>query len=247
MFSRINGTSNKSTGSSILRDLLLAELASLLSVLTVEHCERLSGLLRSGGGTVWKWLALSCAGMLLGGLVSGYWKPASRSYGMYWFGRLLSGVIVKEIAMAAGLLAGFIGCPGWGWGVFVILLDISFTVDMLVLSRYAAFCSRNRRGSSASNPRTRNAVILGTGDESVSLADEIEAMGRYHVVGYLTADRSKEGMSIGGRPVFWFQDASDLDSLFWRVRGIDNILVPQEWSAALGIKRVMTDESGTFI
>ena len=233
MYSRINGTSNKSIVLAILPDLLLAELASLLSVLTVEHCERLSGLLRSGGGTVWKWLALSSVGMLLGGLVSGYWKPAARSYGMYWLGRLLCSVFVKEIAMAAGLLAGFIGCPGWGWGVFVILLDISFTVDMLVLSRYAAFCSRHRRGSSASNPRTRNAVILGTGDESVSLADEIEAMGRYHVVGYLTADRSKEGMSIGGRPVFWFRDASDLDALFWRVRGIDNIIVPQDWSAAL--------------
>ena len=217
----------------LLLDLSLSVSASLLSILFVKY-GKLSGLLSGSTASVWIWLALAFVGTLFGGMVSGCWRSRTDSIGIYRLGKILRGVSVKEAILIVGLLVGLTCLPSWSSGVFAIVMDILVTVNVSVLSLYFYLKRRQKKGAgvSANNHRVKTAIVLGTNEESIVLADEAEAFGRYKVVGYLTANKENDGNIIGGRPVFWFQDSYDLNALFWRLRGIDNILVPREWDSA---------------
>ena len=217
----------------LMLDLSLSVSASLLSILFIKYWN-LSGFLSVSAVSVWRWLALSLVGTLIGGLVSGCWTTGVNTIGIFRLGKILRGVSVKEAIMLFGLLVGLIRLPSWSSGVFAIAMDIVVTVNVSVLSLYFHLKRRQKKGvwASVNNRRAKTALVLGTSAESISLADEAEVLGRYKVVGYLTVDKSKDGKILEGRPVYWFQDSYDLNALFWRLSGIDNILVPQEWDAA---------------
>ena len=72
-----------------------------------------------------------------------------------------------------------------------------------------------------------SALVAGIGRESVVLADEAEASGRYSVLGYISGDPADAGKVIGNRIVYAAATPEEINALQWRLGGVDCILFPK--------------------
>ena len=230
----------------LLQDLALSVAASLLSILLVRL---LSDPIRNFSSMVWIWLAVALAGTFLGGLVSRIWRMEIRFLNLHAVGKIFLTIFVKELFLVAILLIGLVRFPILAYAILAVAVDTLLTTIFILAPRYVITSLRREEHAVSRNIGKRTALVVGTGDSSVSMAANAEASGRYQVVGFLTTDRKKEGLVLDDRIVYFCEDVRDLHSLQWRLGGIDNILFPMDWEESLepeknGKKEVPAPEQG---
>ena len=79
----------------------------------------------------------------------------------------------------------------------------------------------------------RIAKAYGSETEAVMRTNPYRIIDDVDKVGFLTADRKKEGLVLVDRIVYFCEDVHDLHALQWRLGGIDNILFPMDWEEGL--------------
>ena len=208
----------------LLQDMILSLLASLLSILLVRWlAEPIPGFTT----LVMHWLIAALIGSLLGILISGLARVIRRYLSYSTVSKVLLTILVKEIFMVP--LAIFAThLPSTALTVNAIVLDILLTAIALAYPRYAAMVFHREEEEIRDLPYRRNALIMGTGDDSVRLAEQAEQLGRYTVIGFLSTDPSLSGRVIRDKIVFIYSSPKDLESLQWRLGGIDCILFPKD-------------------
>ena len=205
-------------------DTVLSMLGSVASILTMRG---VSAAIPGFIHLLLVWVAaavvLSVAGLLLtrsGDVVSRY--ASLRGYS-----RLVNAILFKEAGMALVLVFGLVRLPSLALALVAILADIIFTAAALFSPRVLVRSVRREEREIKAATGRRNALVAGTDDASVALADEAEASGLYNILGYLTEDPAQTGMVIGERIVYHAVTNEDLDALQWRLGGFDCILFPK--------------------
>ena len=208
---------------SVLQDILLSLLGSLLSVLAIRMLsEPAPGFIF----LVLKWLGVAVVGTIAGILLSGCSKDIKRYATVRSIAKVVAAVIVKEAFMVLALLVGLVTMPSTPLSVLIILIDLIFTGAFLF---YIRFSARLFSGSFSSVPvraSSKTALVVGTDNASIQMAQELEKEG-YDVVGLLTTDKSMEGRVIHDYLVYHCADEKGLSDLQWRLGGFDGVFFPR--------------------
>ena len=214
---------NASTRLILFQDMTLSALGSLLSLLLVRWIsEPISGF----SFIVLLWVGFSIIFTLSGILLSGSHKVISRYISYRMSERLVYTMAVKEIGMTVICAAGLVAIPNPALKIAAIAVDIILTAVFLFYPRIAASVMK-REEKAVSQIGRMTALVSGTSEESVALADRMEESGMYTVLGFVTRDPSLEGKVIGNRIVYRVGPDGNLDSLQWRLGGVDCVLYPK--------------------
>ena len=211
----------------LLQDLSLSVVASLLSILMIRG---LSEPIPGFASQVWLWIGVALAGSLLGELVSRIWKQMARFLDIQTLGKLSVCVLLKEVVLIIVLLANGVHLPTLELKILLIAADILFSGVLLLAPRFLFTTMRMEENAVNASITRKTALVMGTSVSSIAKANAAEASGDYQVVGFLTTNRDKEGMTIGNRIVYYCDSTQDLHDLQWRLGGIDCILFPMDWN-----------------
>ena len=215
---------NYPLSSRILFDLVLSGIGSLAAILLMRWVsEPIPGF----SVLVAIWVVSALVFTLIGLFLSGTTRVVVRYTSIRGFSCLARALLIKETGLALLLLFGVIKLPSVTLAVVAVLSDILFSAVALVFPRLLVrSIRREEREIHAATGRT-NALVVGTGDESVALADASDASGRYNVIGFLSGDPALAGKVVGYRTVYAAVTAEELEALQWRLGGIDCILFPK--------------------
>lgn len=220
-----NGEAERQPGALLVlaQDCGLSAGASLLAVLLVRWLsEPIPGFTR----VVLVWLGLSLAASLLGMLISGSHKVVRRWATVSSSARLLGAVAIKEAVMALAVLLHLVPMPGPALAVVAVLTDTMITTLLLLYIRFAArVFSRSEVNRVKEEAARKNALVVGTSDDSVQLAASLED--EYNVVGFITEDPALAGSVIRDTVVYHCAGQDDLSALEWRLGGIDCVCFPR--------------------
>ena len=210
----------------LLQDSVLSVLASLLALLLVRWLTE-----AQPGFTliVAKWLGCALGASLVGFFLTNCYRYVRRFATVRSLGKVAVAITVKELLLCGVLLLKLIPSMTLPMAVAMLLADAFVSSIFLMYIRIAArlFSSEGDDEINAVVGK-KNALVAGTGAASLELANEAESSGAYNVVGFLTRDRNMEGRVIDEWVVYYSCDVHDLDSLQWRLGGIDAILIPNE-------------------
>ena len=208
----------------LIQDLALALVSSLLSVLLVRW---LSEPVPHFTNIVLRWLLVSFAGMLAGLLVTRMMNVVTRYVTVRSSLRLVWAALIRVVIQVTVLISGWVSFPSTVYSVMVILSDFVLTMTLLLVVRFFVSEVTRENARVAAEAAKGTALIAGTGESSVELADRTDNEGRYTVVGFFSPNRSLDGLVIGNRIVYYCSTAQDLEKLQWRLGGVDAILFPK--------------------
>ena len=207
----------------LLQDLGLSVLASLLSILLIRW---ITDPIPNFTGIVTRWLLAALAGSLVGLLVSGLGKVIRR-YLSYGIVSKVAGVIfVKEMVLALMLLL-VIKLPDASVSVTALVVDVLLTAIALIYPRYASAVLRREERAISHLSAKKTALVRGTDESAIQLADESEQSGKYIVLGFLSEDPEMAGRVLGDRIVYSYTSINDMETLQWRLGGVDCVLFPK--------------------
>lgn len=210
----------------LLQDSILSVLASLLSLLLVRWLtEPISGFTT----LLFKWMGFSLVASLVGFLVVDTYHAVRRYATIRTMGKVVLAILIKEVLLALVLIFGLLPVTSVMMAVFLLLADLLLSCLFLLYIRASARLFSSE-GDDEVNAVVgmRNVLIAGTGPASLALAEETTRKKEFNVVGFLTRNKNMEGRVIDDWVVYWCESYREIDSLQWRVGGIDAILFPNE-------------------
>lgn len=210
----------------LLQDSILSVLASLLSILLLRW---LTGEVPGFVTIVLRWIGCSLVASLAGFFATGCYRYVRRYATIRSLGHVVLAIVVKEAVLAVLLLLRFVPAASAMMALSLLLADFLLTCVFLLYIRVAARLF-STKGDDEVNAVVgkKNVLVAGTGEASLALADEADSGDIYNVVGLLSRNREMEGRVIHDRIVYWCESFHEVDSLQWRLGGIDAILFPNE-------------------
>ena len=208
----------------MLQDMVLSAVASLLCILLIRW---LSSPIPGFTRIVLRWIGLSVVASFIGFTATRSPRVVMRYLSIRSTVRLLGAVLIKEAILSICILAGLIQLPTTAYAVLLVLADLVVSLAALLIIRFfaAELTLENERVASDASKST--ALIAGTGDDSVRLAMQTEKEGKIAVVGFISSNKEEEGLVLGNKIVYYCPTAQSLDSLQWRLGGVDSILFPK--------------------
>ena len=205
-------------------DTLLSAMASLAAILMMRAVsEPFFGFIVV---VAW-WTGCGALLTLLGLLFTGSTRVVTRYASLRGYRRLGRAILIKEAGMLVLVFVGLLKLPSSTLAVVALLSDLVFTTVALFAPRLLVRSLwREEREIHAATGRA-SALVAGIGRESVTLADESEASGRYSVLGYISGDPADAGKVIGNRIVYAAATPEEINALQWRLGGVDCILFPK--------------------
>ena len=208
----------------LLQDSILSILASLLALLLVRW---LTSAIPGFTTIVLWWLGAALIASLIGFFATRSYRFVRRFPTVRLLGHVVLAIVIKEALLALLLLLRVVPFSGAMMALSLLLADLIFTCIFLLYIRISArLFSKDGDEEVNAVVGKKNVLVAGTGPASLALADESDRSGIYNVVGLLTLDHSMAGRVIDDRIVFYCESYQDIDSLQWRLGGIDAILFP---------------------
>lgn len=208
----------------LIVDVLLSALGSLASILVMRALsEPIPGFVVF----VAKWVGCATLLSLAGLLLTGNSQVVMRYASLRGYSRLAEAILIKEAGMAILVFVGLLKTPTYTLAVVALLADLIFTSTALFGPRFLVRSVRREEREIHAATSRRTALVAGIGRESVLLADESEASGRFAVIGYLSNNPADAGKVIGNRIVYAATTMEEMDALQWRLGGVDCILFPK--------------------
>ena len=205
-------------------DTLLSTVGSLAAILTMRGVsEPIFGF----SHMVVVWLIAAAVMTVAGMLLSQSGEVVARYASLRGYFRLARALMIKEAGMILVILVGLVRCPTVALAFVAVLADIIFTTITLFSPRLLVRAVRREEREIKAATGRPNALVDGTDDAAVALADEAGTSGRFNVLGYLTDDPAQQGKVIGERIVYYAASKAEMDELQWRVGGFDCILFPK--------------------
>lgn len=210
----------------LLQDSILSVLASLLALLLMRW---LTSAVPGFTTIVLQWMGCSLGASLIGFFATGSYRFVRRYATIRLLAHVVLAIVVKEILLAVVLVLHVVPVASAMTKVSLLLADLLLSCVFLLYIRLAARLF-STEGDDEINAVVgkKNVLVAGTGPASLELANEADRSDIYNVVGLLTSDREMAGRVIDDRVVYLCLTTHDVDSLQWRLGGIDAILFPNE-------------------
>lgn len=210
----------------LLLDSVLSVLASLLALLLLRW---LTSAVPGFISIVLRWIGFSLVASLAGFFITGCYHYVRRFATIRSLGHVVLAVVAKEAILAVVLLLRLVPMTTAMMALSLLLADLLLSCVFLLSIRLSARLF-STEGDDEVNAVVgkKNVLVAGTGEPSLALADEADRGGIYNVVGLLSRDKEMEGRVIHDRIVYWCESFHEVDSLQWRLGGIDAILFPNE-------------------
>ena len=205
-------------------DTVLSAIGSLAAILLMRG---VTDPIPGFTGLLALWMGVGAVLSFLGLVLSGTGNVVSRFASLKGYARLFWSIAVKEIGLALLVIVGLIKLPSTVLAVVALLSDILFTAVTLFSPRILVRSIRREERDIKRAMGRLNALVVGTGDDSVTLAEKSQAIGTYNVVGFLSNDPEETGKVIGELVVYYWNTTEDLDALQWRLGGVDCLLFPK--------------------
>lgn len=214
-------------GAVLFEDSALSVLASLLSILLVRW---ISNPIPNFSTKVLLWLLASLVGTLLGFFVFKSYQAVRRHATVRSLARIVGAVGIKFLVLVFVLLVGLVKLPNLSCYFVILLVDWLLTTGSLLYIRMSARLYSEMGGGTNNlkiNALRRAALVVGTAEDSIRLADSLEKEG-YSVVGLLTRDAHLSGRVIADKVVYLYESEKDLDRLQWQLGGVDCVFFPSQ-------------------
>jgi lipopolysaccharide/colanic/teichoic acid biosynthesis glycosyltransferase len=210
----------------LLLDSALSVLASLLALLLLRW---LTSAVPGFISIVLRWIGFSLVASLAGFFITGCYHYVRRFATIRSLGHVVLAVVAKEAILAVVLLLRLVPMTTAMMALSLLLADLLLSCVFLLSIRLSARLF-STEGDDEVNAVVgkKNVLVAGTGEPSLALADEADRGGIYNVVGLLSRNKEMEGRVIHDRIVYWCESFHEVDSLQWRLGGIDAILFPNE-------------------
>ena len=210
----------------LLLDSVLSVLASLLALLLLRW---LTSAVPGFITIVLRWIGCALIASLAGFFITGCYHYVRRYATIRSLGHIVLAIGVKEIILAVVLLLRIVPMTTAMMALSLLLADLLLSCVFLLSIRLSARLF-STEGDDEVNAVVgkKNVLVAGTGEPSLALADEADRGGIYNVVGLLSRNKEMEGRVIHDRIVYWCESFHEVDSLQWRLGGIDAILFPNE-------------------
>lgn len=169
---------------------------------------------------------------VLGGVISRSYKIIIRYSSFRSVISLAHATLYKEAGLLVLMLLGFFGNIPFRGALIFCAADFVLTIFVVVAFRVlvvAIFEDLNRDNLEV-KVDCLNVMVYGTSEKSVAMAARLEQSTHYQVLGYLTPNKSQEGLVLLNHTIYHFQDTAQLIELK-RKLGIEGILFPREEDA----------------
>ena len=210
----------------LLQDSILSVLASLLALLLMRW---LTSAVPGFTTIVLQWMGCSLGASLIGFFATGSYRFVRRYATIRLLAHVVLAIVVKEVLLAVVLVLHVVPVASAMTKVSLLLADLLLSCVFLLYIRLSARLF-STEGDDEINAVVgkKNVLVAGTGPASLELANEADRGELYNVVGLLTTNREMAGRVIDDRLVYYCMSPHDVDSLQWRLGGIDAILFPNE-------------------
>lgn len=193
-------------------DLIVSTMASMLAMLMVRW---ITNPIFQFGHHVYIWVLLGFVASLISLLICKTHRILFKFTTIRSVGRLTYATLLKEMLMS---LVVFLGGVHYDMhmhsDVLLLLLDLLLTLVMLTLTRVIVIAIyKELRDTPEKNVDRTQVIIYGTSDKSVAMVIRLENSSHYSVVGYLTRDKSMDGLIIQNVRTYYFDDDDALEHL----------------------------------
>ena len=207
---------------SLLQDIFLSLLASLLSILVIRW---VSEPIPGYTVLVLIWMGVSFAGSVAGILLSGCSRDVKKYSSVRSIARVIYALAVKEAFLILVMILGFVKIPSLTLCILVVLIDIMLSVGALSYLRLSARLFSHDTDVAVKSAR-KTALVAGTNLAAIHLASDLEKEG-YDVIGLLSRHEDMAGRVIADYVVYYSKTDEDLDKLQWRLGGVDGVFFPR--------------------
>lgn len=208
----------------MIMDIALSTAGSVAAILTMRAVsEAIPGFMHI---VLW-WVLAAVVMTAVGLLLSRSGDVVTRYASLRGYSRLARALLVKETGMVLIALLGLFRIPSLSLAVIALLADIIFTAAALFSPRFLVRTVHREEREIKAATGLPNALVYGTDDASVALAENAVSSGNYNVLGFLSDDPAMSGRVIGEFIVYYASTKTDLDSLQWRLGGVDCVLFPK--------------------
>ena len=207
-----------------LLDVALSALGSLAAILLMRG---VSDPVPGFTSLVALWVGAAIVLTFVGLILSGSGDVVTRFASLRGYTRLFWALAIKEAGLLILVVTGLFKLPSTTLTTVALLSDTIFTAITLFSPRILVRTVRREERDIKRNMGRLNALVVGTGDDSVTLAEKAETSGAYNVIGFLSDNPEEAGKVIGELVVFYGKNPEDLDALQWRLGGVDCLLFPK--------------------
>lgn len=203
--------------------------ASLLSVLLIRWLyEPIPGFT----SLVLRWVGSAGLFSLLGIFVTGSYKIVRRWATIRTVYRLAGAVLIKELLIFMLIGLDFLALPTTKFTLLTLLVDMLLTFFLVFLLRFTGrvMDSSEHLRSITEDVSRQTVLIAGTDAESVALAQRVDAMPQYNVIGFVSDDPEMTGRVILDLIVYKCDCPDDLAELERRLGGVDCLFLPRSES-----------------
>lgn len=220
----------------LVRDLILSVSASLFALLLLRWVTA-----PIGGFTdlLFKWLGLSLVASAIAFITSKYYKRDRDVVSRGSLLNLVIAVFIKDLILAVCLMASLVVFPEVSEAVLLIFTDILFT---LLICQYVRISQSSEVRRIRQLSAAKTALVMGTEEASVAMANSLNESGAFNVVGLVTSDRKLDGHIISDYPVYYVSTPSSLERLKWKLGGIDCLFFPRAKAAGSLESEVNNDQ-----
>ncbi len=210
----------------LLQDTGMMALASLAAILLVRW---LSEPILGFTVIVLEWVGIALVASLLGNLITGSHRSVRRYATVRSTAKIVGAIFFKEVVLSLVLTLGLIRFGSAALCVVSIIADLLMSFIIIFYLRYSASLYASEKTDVKEVASRGNALVMGTGASSVLLAKDLDEEGKYEVVGFISPEREMSGRVIEDKVVYYCADPDDLNTLQWKVGGIDCIFFPKDW------------------
>lgn len=207
-------------------DEVLLLLSSLLAILLVRW---LTDAFPNYSSKVLVWLGAAAVASAVGILVTNSHHNVKSYTTVRSMAKSIMSVLVKEAILSVTLLLGLLRFPEVPHYVLLILADTIISIGALLSIRaFARFymSTDDTPAKVIEKAARRTALVQGTGQESVLLAQQLEKEG-YEVLGLLVYNPTQAGLVVADYVVYSVMSDEEMAQLQWRLGGVDCVYFPQ--------------------
>ena len=207
-------------------DEVLLLLSSLLAILLVRW---LTDAFPNYSSKVLVWLGAAAVASAVGILVTNSHHNVKSYTTVRSMAKSIMSVLVKEAILSVTLLLGLLRFPEVPHYVLLILADTIISIGALLSIRaFARFymSTDDTPAKVIEKAARRTALVQGTGQESVHLAQQQEKEG-YEVLGLLVYNPTQAGLVVADYVVYSVMSDEEMAQLQWRLGGVDCVYFPQ--------------------
>lgn len=195
----------------ILLDLSVSVLASLLAILFVRWQ---TAPILEFGHYVFEWVFMGGVFSLLSFLLFGTFKIVIKHSTMRSMGKIMLATLVKEVLFAACILLGLFHFGTFRMESAIITADVLLTVFMLIMVRVVIITIHDDLKDSTGRDIDRMPVLIyGTSDKSVAMVIRLENSVHYKPVGFISREKSANGLIIRDVQAHCFETEADIEAL----------------------------------